>query len=1135
MSRLVVQLFGTPSIQFDGQPIKLPTPARCVAVLATIALRRGEPPTRSTLAAAIWPDELDSNARANLRRHLHLVAQALPAIDDIEWLDTTARTIAWNVGAPAWFDVLEFEDRANDPKRREEAIALYNGDLLADWPDEFLIADRERLRTLYLTACFEAAIGARRDSRLSEALAYAERILTADEFREDALRLAMTVEYESGDRLGAVGRFQRFVDRLHAAMGVDPMPETLALRDALLSGVPASTRTPFVGRRAEMQVLEAAWRHAARGRGTVVFVGGDAGAGKTRLIGEICATVGAQGGRALYGETSNPQAYPYEPIVEALRRGISMIADSPPAMPWLSALSELLPELHARIAGIPPPKPLEPGDAQKRLFEAIERTIERLSRSRPLVLVLEDLHWAQAATLQALEALAARIAAVPVAIVATYRTGEVTPGHELHSLRRRLHNQRLATSIDVPPLLAGEVAELVAKIGASSSDEALSAAVYRGSEGNALFASLLLRNYAETGTLPSPGSAPRNIAETILERTSSLDASSHALLDAAAVAGRTFTAGVLAGALNWNESALFDALGVLLDRGFIRTSGSSAYAYAFSHALIEAAIYSNIPACERTARHRRIAELLESDDAGTGTLHSIARHWKAAGERARAAHAFAGAAEASLEVYARDEAIGYAREAIELQDDPQRKFEALSVLVRADEHYVSVERWNDDLVHLETVATCLGDAERYGAMEARARFYAQTGERERERTLIDKMLDLAGRMRWSDRIADALCSLGSVHVGIGDFRGAVAEFEQALVLAEALRDKRRILHVRQRLILTLMRCGDVATASRQLDLLRAERTGDEPISERMDMLWAESSVGTATEDPVILGRVGAELLDLATTINDRETEAKAHWLLGWAAMVGGDPASVRQEYEAAAALFEQLEQPQSLAATYTNLGVHYFEVGLFAQAVEFYRQAAACAERAGARNLVAFAWTNIGDARYAAGDVAGAREDAARGLELAGPTADQRCIAGALSVLGTIECGAGDTDSGLRRLRAAVDIRRTLLNTDSLMEDLCRFAEALFRAGRLEDAAGAAAELETLLAGASPLRTPPRLYATIAQIERAIGNGKSAGEYLARAEAIFQDQLAALPDEESREAFRALPHHRDFAGRAIVS
>lgn len=1136
MSRLVVRLLGSPSMQFDGRPIKLPTPARCVAVLATLALRRGDPPTRSTLASAIWPDDLDSDARANLRRHLHLVAQALPKIDGVEWIDTSSRTVAWNDRAPAWFDVHAFEDAANDSQRREEAIALYGGDLLANWPDEFLIADRERLRSLYLTACFDAAVGSRRDSRHDDAVAYLERILAVDEWREDALRLAMTIEYESGDRSAALARFQRFVDRLDAAMGVDPMPETLTLRDAILSGVPAAPQMPFVGRRTETDALEAAWRHAARGRGSVVFVGGDAGVGKTRLVAEFCTSVGAQGGRALSGETSNPQAYPYEPIVEALRRGVSMIADAPPGMPWLSALGELLPELHARIANIPAPKPLEPEQAQQRLFEAIERTIERLARSRPLVIVLEDLHWAQGTTLQSLDALAARIATIPVAIVATYRTGEAPPGHELHALRRRLHKAHLATSIDVPPLRSDEIADLVAKSRGAGADDALSASVYRDSEGNALFASLLLRNYAETGTLPAPGTAPRNIAETILERTASLDAAGRTLLDAASTAGRTFTAGVLAGVLGWNESALFDALGALLDRGFIRTSGNSAYSYAFSHALIEATIYSNVPAGERAQRHRRIAELLErSEAARTERLPSIARHWKAAEDRARAALAFAAAAEASLEIYARDEAIDYAREAVGLEDDPHRRFAALSLLVKADEHYVAVEGWNDDLLALETAAERLGDNERYGAIEARARFYAQTGDRERERGLIDKMLDLATRTRSVERTIDALSALGVLHVGVGDFRGAIERFRDALALARAAGDRTRTSRVRQHLIVTSMRSGDVAAAERELAVLRAEHPPDAPLQERLDLLWAESSLGLATEDPEIIGRVGNELLDVAERIGDQETSAKAHWLRGWAASVRGDIAELRSEYDRAAEAFERLQQPQSLAATYVNLGVHYADYGVFDRAIELYERGIAFAERAGTRNIVSIALANIADVEATRGNVTQARELAVQALDVALPTGDQRAIGNSKSVLGTIEIALGATAEGLAYLRDALASRRTLNATESFVDDASKLINALLDTGGASEAAALGIELEGSLDLIRATTKATFAYVTLARLARASGDADREPEFEKRARRLFVQLRDALPDEESRTAFESLPYYRDLAGRATVS
>jgi predicted ATPase len=808
-----------------------------------------------------------------------------------------------------------------------------------------------------------------------------------------------------------------------------------------------------------------------------------------------------------------------------------MVLDAPPGEPWLGVLAEILPELRAAFPDVPVPRQLDAAESHSRLLEAIARTIERLARVRPLLMVLEDVHWAQPATLHALEAIGARIGGVPAVLVATYRSGELAAGNELTALRRRLQLQRLATAMELHSLRDRDVAELVQKTaGVADDDGHVSASVFACSEGNPLFAALLLRTYAENGALPAPGVAPPGIADIVLARTNGLDAAARTMLETAAVAGRSFSSGVLADALGWKESDVLDALGTLLDRGLVRTAGSSAFSYAFTHALIEASMYSSVEAKERIARHRRMATVLStSADDERQALPSIARHWKLAGDGARAAQTYLAAARAALEVYARDEAIDLASEALALEDDPARRFDVLRVIVDSEEHHAPVERWNDDLTLLAAAAEGLGDEARFAALEARARYCAQTGERERERALIAQMLALAERMRSSDRIVDALGALGNVYVGLGDFRAAVEEFERALALAAALGDRRRTSYARQRLILTLMRIGDVATASQQLEIARAERTGDEPIAERMDMLWAESSVGTAKEDPAILERVGNELMELARKIGDRETEAKAHWLLGWAALVAGDAAGVRREYGSAATLFEQLEQPQSLAATYINLGVHYFEIGLVAQAIDCYERAAACAEQTRARNLVAFATTNIGDAELARGNVAKAREMGARGLEIASPTADQRCIAGALSVLGGIECACGDADAGIGHLRAAVEIRRGLLNTDSLMEDLCRLADALCNLGDARAASEAAAELETLLAAANPRRTPPRFYATLAKIARLCGNPGRAQEFQMRARSIFDAQLAALPDEESRAAFAALPHHRELA------
>src|SRR5579862_3994925 len=515
MAQLTLRLLGEPTLHFHDKARKLPAPPRCVSLLALLAMRR-EPVSRAVLAATLWPDELESSARSNLRRHLYQIQHGLPKVDGVEWVLADSVNVTWNVDAPAWVDVNEFEQGVLDPARRAGAIELYRGDLLEGSYDEFLFADRERLRTLYIRACFDAAAATRRDLQFREAIGYAERILAMDEWREDALRLSMTLRYESGDRSSALTQYERFVKRLSAEMSVPPMPETLALRDAILTNTPVSTAAseepgrgsaaplwmPFVGRQSELATLDAAWRHAAAGRGTTLFLSGEAGIGKSRIVSELSATIGAQGGRVLFGETSNPQAYPYEPIVDALRRGLTFLLESPPGGPYLAAIAELLPELHAAFPELVASEPIDEPKARTRLFEAIARAFERLARARPLLLVLEDLHWAPTTTLEALEALSRRIATVPALVIVTYRSGEVTPGHPLSALRRRLQSERMATSLELGVLRPGDVDELVEKMG-QSADRALRDAVRSSSEGNPLFAGLLLRNYAENGVLPS--------------------------------------------------------------------------------------------------------------------------------------------------------------------------------------------------------------------------------------------------------------------------------------------------------------------------------------------------------------------------------------------------------------------------------------------------------------------------------------------------------------------------------------------------------------------------------------------------------------------------------------------------------
>jgi tetratricopeptide (TPR) repeat protein len=277
------------------------------------------------------------------------------------------------------------------------------------------------------------------------------------------------------------------------------------------------------------------------------------------------------------------------------------------------------------------------------------------------------------------------------------------------------------------------------------------------------------------------------------------------------------------------------------------------------------------------------------------------------------------------------------------------------------------------------------------------------------------------------------------------------------------------------------------------------------------------------------------MLELATRIGDRETEAKAHWFLGWAAAVVGDVARTRSEYDAAATLFEQLAQPQSLAATVINLGAHYFELGLLDRAAEYYERGAEHSRQSGSRLVLSYALGNLAEIERLKGDLIKARELAGRALETAVPTGDRRALAAALGTVAAIEIDAGDIDAGLSHVRDAVAHRREIMNNDSLMVDLAWLVRALVasddRAGALE----AAAELEALVkATPNPRHVGTQLYEALANVERRFGDSEKAETYLKAGRALFERQYGALPDDESRAAFAALPYNRAFAQEATA-
>lgn len=1144
MSALEIRLFGEPEFSFGGAPWRFAPPPRALPLLAYLTLHPGTPVSRTRLAALLWPDDAEDVARANLRRHLHQLQRALPPCD-AGWIRVEQRSVCWNAESPSRIDVVEFERFAADASTFDRAVQLYRGEFMAPLSDEWIIAERERLRAVQLEMLCALGERAQEERRFKEASQYAWQILALDEWREDALRLDMSARYESGDRSAALAAYDRFAERLDAELGVEPMPETQALRASIeanlrlkepvapidtedaFDGSQTERRLPFVGREEELERLTSAWSRAARGFGTTVFIGGEAGIGKSRLAFELASIVRAQGGRVLAGGVSNPESEPYQPVLAALRKGIAYCVQANVADTWLSALADVLPEIRSVRGDIAPSEFLEPDRAQRRLFESLGRVFEAVGKQKPLLLVLEDIHWAGEATLELLTFLARRLGSLPLLIVATYRTGNAIESSALVSARRRLLQEHRAVGVSPGHLSESDLERLVASAGVfyGAPDE-LAARVAFLSGGNALFATQLLYGYAESRVLPDRTRALQTIGAAISSRFDRLEGRTRAIAQAAAIVGESFDTDLIAAIGGWPEYEVLDAFDVLIDKGMIREAGAPALEYAFSHALIAQSLYESAPERERTLRHRRIASLLERRAQGERSHQSaIARHWMLAGERARARKAHQRAAEAALAVYARADAERHARAALQLAEDERQRFACLFVLAQAQMRTANVERWRGDIDELVASARNLGgNREQYEALKMREACQMLTCDRDGQRAAIREMLELSTDEDMRTQRVQALDALGNLERLVGRLEESVTLHREALALAENGADRATISSIHRHLVQSLTRLGEIEAAAEQVRAHRALLAEPVAPAERLDLLASEVSLLLALDDEEGVREKGYEILGAAQAVGDLALEGQAHLIV---AHYFRNDREAREHYEAARQLGEQLGDRLLFLTAVLNAGSTEAEFGRAERALELAGIALPIAREIDAPAQTCFALVTLSEARRLRGEADAALAYAEQAVDASRESSDKRVVASAHFARGMALFERGEVGEGIAALECAASLRRQAQGQLALAEALAHLVLKYLEIGDLDAAGERGRELLACVEGSGPRRNSPLFCCALAGVARARGDRAQAFKWSARGRTAVQERLGRI-DPAGVDDYLRLPHVREL-------
>jgi tetratricopeptide (TPR) repeat protein len=618
---------------------------------------------------------------------------------------------------------------------------------------------------------------------------------------KDMTRRCQTAGELSSQLAGIAARMENTRGPASGVSGAPiPLPPALAA---------IGTDAVFVGRDPELRSLAAAWEHSKSGRRSLVLIAGEAGIGKTRLCAEFARSCAAQGATVLSGRSDEQALLPYQPFIEALQWYVTMC----PQPDLLSQLSEigggaelrlLLPELVRRVPALPALASMDAEGQRFRLFEAVSAFLAAISRSRPVLVVFDDLQWADQPSLLMLRHLARAPGPARLCVVANYRDSEPERGKLLAGIFADLRRELFTARISLTGLGRPHVNELVESM-AHGAPGRLVEAVAENAGGNPFFVGEMVRHLIETGALdvlrdtitarrPDLG-VPEGIKDVIRQRLGRLSEDCNQVLALAAVIGQEFDLTLLENLSGVPEDRLLD----VIDEGFrAQLIGEVAWGRdrcRFVHALIRETLYDDLSGPRRARLHRRIGETMERLAADDPPLADLAWHFArtaAIGGVEKAVDYATRAGDGAARSLAHEEAARFYEMALGALDfarsGPETAAARRGLHARRGRAFTAIGQWRFARLEFESALGYLDSI----AIEERCELllgmaYAAMWLGGEVASVIDTASEalllaeqLPGR---SDLVADAMSTISQCKIFSGDLEGSIVQSSRARELA----------------------------------------------------------------------------------------------------------------------------------------------------------------------------------------------------------------------------------------------------------------------------------------------------------------------------------------------------------------
>ncbi len=1013
---------------------------------------------REQLMDAIWP-ELDVEiAAGRLDRAVYSLRQLFEPersrLATSPLLLTEREVLVLANQVQVWIDADAFEHLLNqarttdDPGEKErlleEAVTLYGGHFLPEERKiEFTITRREFLQRNWIGLLLELA-DLRAVRSLNSAIDPLDRILAIDPTNEAAVQRLIKLLAQLDRRGEALRVYKRLAAILQQEYHIAPLPETRALYDAVRLGVPANKdsaaaagrddykdaapalqvgrthQSPLVGRDQELSLLQGlllATEHTTkfklpsqkkapalpldtRRNPQSVLLMGEVGIGKTRLAEEMAREARRRGWAVAWSRVYPQEvSIPYRLWTEVMRKAMDQVTwqrQEVSKRPLIyHPLTALLPELDSLLTQVALPSSQPPEQEQLRLWEATCELLTVISEGSPLLIVLDDVQWADSSSCELFAYLARRLYSLPIVIVGTCRENELGSGHSLRLLLTDLQREHAVETVQLQPLSDEQIGEIVSHVPHLS--EPAVQYIQTRAAGNPFFAEELARTVGSSSTggpfitpnhledtLPA---LPNTIAAALNLRLSRLSSACQRLLSKAAVLGSSFEFHLIsameASTPGSNEDTVLDQVEEAMQAGMLTEEGAGTrITYQFWHPLLVTHLYEHISAARRSSFHRRAAEILrevyqgrEEEGAATITHHLVK----------------GGAPSQQVAYYA--ELAGNRAYTLSAYPDGERYYRlAVEHLERSARP--STDANTDEQIHLAYLLEFLGECTRLqGKYEEARHIYEQALEMSKQQhpfpspavaqiesisatplvpvsqtgwRLDSVSAEMKGRQEAQIR-AMLWCEVGYTWYDVGNNIQALQCYKHGeRVLQDA--------HITEGPAWATIRLQQSYVSWREGNYEKARHNAQEALQLFERVLGQQGQGSQRLPHSTRIRRILA---------GDPVELGRAHALLGLIANGAGQSTEATNRWNSALATFEQYDRQREIAVVCCNLGDVHLRRAEYNQAQAFLRRSLGIAERIGELPLVCIVFGNMGVQAMRTGDLAEAENRFKQGLSLA--------------------------------------------------------------------------------------------------------------------------------------------------------